>query len=355
MHSIFKKYYKRLEKESVIKSLLLGLIVGAGVLLAASFVIWMTLPDLFWVALLLCAATTAAFTPLFYYKKYKPTTKEIARRVDDLGLEERLLTMTELEGDDSYIAQRQREDTIKAMETVSVDLIKIIVSTAVAVSISIVGFLAFLMTTITGLSSAGIVISGRELWYEITSPPPVYYTLTYSVEGEGSIVFADGTVIGNGETHALRVQKGKGTSEIVAKSADEWVFIEWSDRYQYPTRAETNVSKSQTITVYFTEIKGSIGNMNAMDIPDDLPPMDGAQSDKTQPSKNPNSTAGGSYEPTNQIKDNQTYYGDEYDVAYDKIQGELEADGEVLEEQKDIVNGYLGGIKADADESDEEE
>jgi hypothetical protein len=44
--------------------------------------------------------------------------------------------------------------------------------------------------------------------------------------------------------------------------------------------------------------------------------------------------AGGQYEPTNQIIDDKTYYGDEYDAAYDKIREELEKDNEILEEQK---------------------
>ena len=115
---LYLKYHKRINRESVIKSLLLGLIVGAAVLLATSFLAWMTNPDFLWLAVIAFVLVTAGFTPLFYYKKYKPTTKAIAMRVDALGLEERLLTMAELEGDDSYLAKRQREDALRAMETV---------------------------------------------------------------------------------------------------------------------------------------------------------------------------------------------------------------------------------------------
>ncbi len=350
---MFLKYHKRINRESIIKSLLLGLIVGAAVLLVASFTVWMTEPDLLWIAVIAFALATTGFTVLFYYKKYKPTTKAIARRVDDLGLEERLLTMTELEGDDSYIARRQREDAVKAMESVGAELIKIIVSTAATVAISIVGFLALSMATVTGLSSAGILMSGQELWNEIAGAPPVYYELIYTVEGEGTVTFADGTVIGNGESFVVKVEKGKDSSEIYAESSDEWVFIEWSDGYQYPTRSEKSVNKNLSLKAIFAEISGSAGNGNATDAPLDIPSQgddeDGKGGQGKPGSPNPN----GQYEPTNKIKDNKTYYGNEWEGAYEGIQKEFEEDPSISENHKDITNGYMDGIQAEAEKEKE--
>ncbi len=350
---LFQKYYKKLSREGFIKALLCGLIIGAGVLFPSSVATWFANPDLFWVPILAFVAVVAGTTPLFYYKKYKPTSKAIARRVDDLGLEERLLTMLELENDDSYIAQRQREDANLALSSVNADLLKIIISKASKILVSAVGTVAVGMSTVSALSSAGVMPSGSEVWHNLFGTPPKYYEITYSIDGEGQLIFEDGKTLNTGESYTVKVQAGKNSQEVYASSANEWVFIEWSDSYQYPTRTEKDVRKKMNLTVIFSEINGSAGNNNAQDMPTDLPPAQGEMKPSQQPSKEPSTSGGGGYEPSNQIIDGSTYYGDEYDAAYDKIQNELEQDGEILEDQKDITSGYLGGIKADAEEKED--
>lgn len=351
--NLFQKYYKKLSKEGLIKAILNGLSIGAIALFIISFVLWMTIPQLFWIGILLFVVVTVAASWLLYEKKYKPTTKAIARRVDDLGLEERLLTMLELENDDSYIAQRQREDAQEALSKVDADMLKVIISSATKILVSCVGVIALGMGSVSTLSGVGILPSGKDVWHSLFGAPPTEYEIVYTIDGEGQLVFEDGTTVNSGETYTVKVEEGKDSGEVYAVSAHEWVFIEWMDGYQYPTRTERNVEKSMTITVIFSEINGSAGNNNAMDMPNDLPPIEGVETDKTQPSKNPSDMHGGTYEPSNQIVDNKTYYGDEYDAAYDKIQEELAQDGEILEEQKDITAGYLGGIKADAEKDEE--
>ena len=351
-NNLFQKYYKKLSKEGLIKAILNGLSVGAIVLFITSFISWMVNPKLFWVGIVLFVGITALASWLLYEKKYKPTTKAIARRVDDLGLEERLLTMLELENDDSYIAQRQREDAQQALSKVDADMLKVIISSAAKILVCCVGAIAIGMSSVSTLSFAGVLPSGREVWHTLFGAPPVEYEITYAIDGKGQLVFEDGTTLDSGETYTVKVVEGQDSGEVHAVSAAEWVFIEWQDGFQYPTRTERKVEKAMTLTVVFAEISGSAGNGNAMDMPDDLPPVEDGQP-ITMPSKNPGDTYGGTYEPSNQIIDDKTYYGDEYDAAYDKIQEELEQDGEILEEQKDITTGYLGGIKADA-ENDEE-
>jgi hypothetical protein len=247
---------------------------------------------------------------------------------------------------------RQREDAKEALSKVDADLLKVIISSAAKILVSIVGVIAIGMNTVSTLSAAGMVPSGSELWQSIFGEPPIQYELIYTIDGQGQLIFEDGTTLNAGETHTVIVFEGEDSGEVYALSANEWVFIEWMDGYQYPTRTERNVDKDMTITVVFAEIIGSAGNNGAIDMPNDLPPIEGAGKPSSSPSKNPNDSHGGTYEPSNQIVDNKTYYGDEYDAAYDKIQKELEQDGEILEEQKDITAGYLGGIKADGEEED---
>lgn len=350
--NLFQKYYKKLSREGLIKAILNGLSIGAIVWFITSFIAWMVNPKLFWVGIVLFAGIAAVASWLLYEKKYKPTTKAIARRVDDLGLEERLLTMLELENDESYIAQRQREDAQQALSKVDADMLKVIISSVTKILVSCLGVIALSMSSVSTLSYAGVLPSGKDVWHSLFGEPPIQYELTYTIDGQGQLVFEDGTILKSGETYIVKVEEGQDSSEVRAVSAAEWVFIEWLDGFQYPTRTERSVDKSMTLTVVFTEISGSAGNGNAMDMPNDLPPVEDGKP-ITAPSKDPADTYGGTYEPSNQIIDDKTYYGDEYDAAYDKIQEELEQDGEILEDQKDITAGYLGGIKAEAEKDEE--
>lgn len=344
-------------REGVLKSLILGLLAGAGVLFLTAFVFWMAKPDLLWVAVLAFGVVTGGVTVILYYKKYKPTIKAIARRVDDLGLQERLLTMVELEGDDSYIAQRQREDALSAMEKVGPDLLKIIVSTAAVVAVSIVGTLSVGMATVTGLSSAGILPSGGELWNQWFGEPPVYYEVTYVIDGQGQLILENGEVIESGATYQTRVKKGADAEEVYASGGNEWVFIEWSDGHQTPSYSVKNVTKDITISAVFAQISGSEGDDNVFDEPDDLPPTDGEGIPKPNPNppKNPNDQHGGQYVPSNQIIDNKTYFGHEYDAAYEKALEELDQDEEISEDQKDMTGAYFDTIKSSKDAEEDQE
>ena len=153
---ILKEYYGKLAKEGWLKSLLCSLFVGFIVMFISSMVFWLTVAKYFWVSILIWVAVTGAAMPIFYYRLFKPNPRKVARRVDDLGLEERLLTMTQLEGDDSYIAIRQREDTIAALNKISASLLKL----AISIPLIVLPCVAFVfgagMTTITGLAANGV-------------------------------------------------------------------------------------------------------------------------------------------------------------------------------------------------------
>ena len=125
---LFKKYYSRLAKEGFLKALVCGLIIGFSLLLISAAVFWLADIERFWLCIVLWAVATATATPIFYFKAFRPTIKAIAKRVDELGLEERILTMTELEKDDSYIAMRQREDAKAALKTIDAKRLKFAIS-----------------------------------------------------------------------------------------------------------------------------------------------------------------------------------------------------------------------------------
>ena len=99
----FAKYYAKLNFEAILKSVLFGLVPG----FAASFVIaavaFFTEFEGLWPAVIAMPVITAAAALVIYFKKFKPTAMSNARRVDRVGLEERLITMIEYEG--AYLAE----------------------------------------------------------------------------------------------------------------------------------------------------------------------------------------------------------------------------------------------------------
>ncbi|MCH5164703.1 MAG: hypothetical protein J1F36_06790, partial [Clostridiales bacterium] len=109
---LFDKYYSRLAREAMLKAFIIGFIAGFAVNIVIAFVTLFFTDFKLWFVVALGAGiiVTAITALLLYFKAFKPTTKKIASRIDSLGLEERLITMTELENDESYIAMRQRED-----------------------------------------------------------------------------------------------------------------------------------------------------------------------------------------------------------------------------------------------------
>lgn len=89
------------------KSLIFGLLVGfAANIVIATVSCFVKVEGLWLISIGLLLVGTLISAPIFYFAKFRPTTKQIAARVDrQFGvIEERTITMLELENDDSYIA-----------------------------------------------------------------------------------------------------------------------------------------------------------------------------------------------------------------------------------------------------------
>ena len=157
---LYKKYYRRVAREGILKALFISLAVGSAVLALTEFISWIFgFKAGLWIGFLAFAAVTAALTPCIYLKKYRPTAKAIARRVDALGLEERMITMAELEADESYIALLQREDTEKALKSVDQSLIKIAISASLIVALCVCATFGLGFITTEALHVAGVIPS----------------------------------------------------------------------------------------------------------------------------------------------------------------------------------------------------
>ncbi len=371
---LFKKYYSRLAKEGFLKSLICGLVIGFSLLLISAAVFWLADIERFWLCIVLWAVATAVATPIFYYKTFRPSIKSIARRVDELGLEERILTMTELEKDDSYIAMRQREDAKAALKTIEAKRLKFAISVPLIVALSVVAVFGSGMTTVAALSEYGVIKKGSDVIDEIVKPDPKIFTIEYRIQGQGTILIEgqpndetggnpdgaqdegqQGNQDGqNGETDDTTdekenkwlqtVEEGGTSKGVLAVPAENWVFVRWSDGVEKPYRTESNVSKNMVLTAIFEEMdevtdEGDDGDPDdAIDPPPDSSDNPAPPSDESQGS---NST-----DPSNQVIDGNTYYGGStFENAYQESQEELEENGEIPDELKDIIEDYYNAIK----------
>lgn len=180
---VFKKYYKKIGRESILKALLCGLTIGFSLMFVCIAASWLAgFKAGIYIGLGLFIAATAIATPLFYTFRFRPTTKKIAQRIDTLGLEERILTMAELENDDSFIAMKQREDALKAMKSVSSEMLKI------AVSVPLIAALAISATLGTGMTVAAAVAPDGGKHFVDGLKEKHTYEITYTVEGKGWVI-----------------------------------------------------------------------------------------------------------------------------------------------------------------------
>lgn len=342
---LLEKYYSRLAQESFLKSLLWGLVVGFSALLLSAIVCWYVGFKGVWVCIVLFVAATAISTPIFYYCRFRPTIKQTAKRVDSLGLEERLLTMTELEGDTSYIAMKQREDAVQAMKKVNAKLIKFVFSVSLVVTLAVVGVFGTGMTTYAALSK----VSGKELIRKVIDGPADEYEVIYAINGGGRII----------GTERQKVKAGEKAEPVMAVPDKNWVFAGWTDGYGNPLRYDTEITEDIIVYAIFEEMsgvdyftvednadvdgRGQPGDDGGPSSPSDtIPPL----SEEKDPSNNPdNDGEGGKYEEKNQIIDGSTYYGDHYDAAYDEAIEDLMNNEDISDEDKEIIKDYFETIR----------
>ncbi len=372
--TLFRKYHRRIAREGIVKSLLYGLIAGSCALLVSALLSWFFgFKGGLWLAIGLFVLGVTATSLLLYFLKFRPTSKEIAVRVDALGLEERLLTMLELEGDDSYIASRQREDAIHAMQSVDSMLLKIVISISliVALVVSLVVGLAG-GTTISSLYYSGAIPSGIALVrgeeFRFT------YTCTYSVGtgyDTGYIVYwtrewADGKEEAVPVTGAIEVTQGEDAPAVYALPSEGFIFVSWSDGVRSPYREDLDVNGTIDVSATFAYIGDFYGYGFVDDLYLDLSGGGGGKpnypdwlEDQPEPEPDPDQETPENDVPHDmsnaQIYDSNHYYGDFFNDAYDSMQDRLNADSSISDEMKGYISDYMDNIGTKASEEGEDE
>ena len=119
-----KKYIDKIKVESIIKSILYGFILGLVFVCLLSFILYLFKTKQVLIVIILGVLITCVSSYFIYQKVFVPSINKVANRIDELGLEERIITMVENEDKDSYIYQKQREDALIKLDNVKTSEIK---------------------------------------------------------------------------------------------------------------------------------------------------------------------------------------------------------------------------------------
>ena len=343
--NFFKNHESKLKLEAIIKSILCGLAVGFGANFVAALVTWFLPVNGIWISIVALAAVALISAPVFYFARFRPTDVTSARRIDRMGLEERLITMVEYENDDSYIAKLQREDAKRALASVDKKQIRIKISKAIVATVEAFTMLGAGMTTVNALGELGYLPSGDEIVDSVINESTKYVTILYVVE--------EGGMIDGGDEEQIIVLGTNGDT-VTAVADDGYMFDKWSDGVKSPTRTEINVTEDIIITAEFVLVEedgdGESGNGDQGDMPSDRPGDQESQEGEGNgnPSDGPPShglQGGGKSEPNNQIINGEIYYRDpstleQYqDAADERTSAD---DSGYSDDEIDLIKKYLG-------------
>ncbi len=324
----------RLRSEAIFKSCMAGFAIAFGLVTIVSALFWYFGVPYVWLSGVILLAVGGGLSVVFYVWKFKPSAKANAKRIDKLGLDERLLTMNYLEGDDSYIAERQRADAQAALEKVNAKRIKFDISATIIVVLAIAAAFGLGMTSVSVLSAAGVIESGKEIVNRWTAVEKPFFELTYDVKGGGII---------NGDMAQL-IEEGNDASGVLAIADDDWVFYAWSDGLKNPYREDRVVVASATYVAIFKEIDP--GNVTEEEDPEEgLPSMEETLANSGTDVPGP-SGGGGNWNPSNQVYDGETYYGGStYENALEDVKEELSQRDDIPDDLKDAIGDYFDTIK----------
>ena len=344
---LLENYRSRLAKEGWMKAALCGMSVGFGADILCAFAFWVFGIKMFWICILAFVAITAIATPLFYFGKFRNSRRQVASRVDMLGLEERILTMTQLENDDSYMARRQREDAMNALKSVNESFLKIAVSVSMVVVCCVTFVLGVGATTASAVADKSLLDLIHEKQGEKKALENTYY-LTYGVKDD-----VGGKVYGELEQAVLGGEAGK-TVQAIADAG--YVFVGWTDGYEDATRTDVDVQKDVEVKAIFVEIEASEDDDTTDEEEREGNPNGGGdQQGPSQPGQPGDSGDGGDGDgdgagsgassASNQVIDGSTYYGDQYKGSLSDAQDSMNSGNNLSGEDKGVIGDYFHNIQ----------
>lgn len=345
-----QQFRERVFKQSVLRSGLFGLLIGLTVAFVTALVSWFFgYNGGLWLSIGLLVGVSAISGVALYFVKFRATDSLIARRVDMLGLSERIVTMLELEEEETYIAKRQREDAEEKLKTVSPKQLKFRMTRRAIASIAAAAVVAPAMMVVCELAALGILNSGMEIINPDANAVPEIL-VTYEAD-EGGII--------DGEEDQV-ILLGEKTAPVLAVADEGWVFVGWSDGYTDPYREGDVVQEDTIFTALFEEIEpeeeaGSGGNGFGAGEGEGAGDQPGSGNGNGNGNGNGQGQGegqgegngegqgegkGGKYHETNMILNGKTAYGD----VFDDYRGEAMDGNDSSTTEGDVVQGYFDGL-----------
>ena len=390
--------------------MLCGLTIGFSLMFVCIAASWLAgFKAGIYIGLGLFVAATAIATPLFYTFRFRPTTKKIAQRIDTLGLEERILTMAELENDDSFIAMKQREDAMNAMKSVSSEMLKI------AVSVPLIAAVAISATLGTGMTVAAAVAPDGGRHFVDGLKEKHTYEITYTVEGKGWVIdftkkenaaliaamkeraqqreidkangkevtedetlpdtfrnrlgivytaideTAQATMVLDGAnyedtTYTFEVTEGDEFGvKLMALPQKGYVFVGWSDGVTSPYREDMEATATKTVTATFEKVTDFVNGEKGEGQGQGEEPGDadsgssgsagGGSNGTGMPDTGNSGGEGSKASPANQVINGKTYYGDVFEDAYREMLERMKNNNSLSEAEKKAISDYLDSIR----------
>ncbi len=370
MHELMNKYRAQLVLEGWIRSFLYAVLAALCCVAVSAVVFWMVGFDMVWLLAVIFAGVAVITAPVLYFVMFRPTEKSVARRVDrELGLDERMVTMLEFRGSEDVIISAQRAEAVSLLKRSGAKKLSFAaVSAALVVGLSVAFVVGAGTTTVSALSANGVIPSGSALLAGEEVPPDVY-TITYKIEGSGTIQGLDFDE--NGEL-ILSQQVTEGTTAGAVRAVPvtdeegEWMFAGWSDGVDSAYRADKGVDCDRTLTAVFIlveedGIEAEQDGSGKLPVPigdggsgpggdPGKPGGDGEEGDEDgdapgDKEQDPGEGSGGTSNPENQVIDGEIYYGDMYDDAYGAAQDEISGDTEISDGVIGIIEDYMDIIK----------
>ncbi len=337
---IFGKHYRRLLTEAIIKSVLSGISVSFLINGVFSFLYWMLTFGSAWLGTAIGLPLGVAFGIVIYYAKFKLTEKTLARRIDSHGLEERMITMVELQGENSSIAELQRTDAAENLADFPAKEMKFKIPAWLIVIASSVIAVSLLFGALSALADSGLILYGKDI---IAQGGDGTFEVVYTTEGEGAI---------RGKSEQS-VGYGLATEPVRAIAGDGWMFVGWDDGVTSPERCESNVFSDITVKAVFKKIDSGSADEEDSDSADDLPygsvieESGGGNSDQLggdNVKDDGDSEGGGKFQDRNQFIDGATYYRDYLEFYYQYSTGIFESETDIPPEILEFFETYFDGI-----------
>lgn len=329
-NKLINKFYKRLILESIINSSLYGVLVASIVSIITCIILYFSNVKYLWISIVVFVAIYLIVTTIMYFFKFKPSKKEVAKRIDLEGLEERMITMYECENCDSFMAKKQREDALTHFDKVKDKKIKFRVSKTMSYVALSVLTLGIITNSIVGTSFVkGSSIPSID---EIVTNEDTQLNVSYFVE-EGGFIVGDEFQI---------VLKGQNSSPVLAVPEDGYMFESWSDGNENPERQDFDIKQNNEYFAIFLKIEE---DFEPSDLEDEEPSDEEMGNIDSDEMPDHASGSAGRYEEANQVIDGETYYRDVFEEYYQEALNILNSGGELPSYLREIIEQYYGTIK----------